>query len=39
LETVAAAGVAAGFGPPEVIEMPANNLSLVFRRHPAAADG
>jgi SAM-dependent methyltransferase len=39
LETVAAAGVAAGFGPPEVIEMPANNLSVVFRRHPAAADG
>ena len=39
LETVAAAGVAAGLGPPEGIEMPANNLSVVFRRHPAAADG
>jgi hypothetical protein len=21
-----------GFGPPEIVEMPANNLSLVFRR-------
>ena len=34
LEAVAAA--AEGFGPPEVIEMPANNLSVVFRRKPGS---
>ncbi|MCK8785535.1 class I SAM-dependent methyltransferase [Roseomonas sp. NAR14] len=32
LEDVAAAAAAAGFMVPEVIAMPANNLSLVFRR-------
>ncbi len=32
LEDVAAAALAAGFGAPEVTEMPANNLSVVFRR-------
>jgi SAM-dependent methyltransferase len=32
LETVAAAAAAAGFGPPAIIPMPANNLSVVFRR-------
>jgi SAM-dependent methyltransferase len=32
LTAVAALGAAAGFGPPEVTEMPANNLSLVFRK-------
>jgi hypothetical protein len=37
LEAVAAAAAAAeGFGPPEVIEMPANNLSVVFRRKPGS---
>ena len=29
---VAALATAAGFGAPEIVEMPANNLSLVFRR-------
>jgi SAM-dependent methyltransferase len=32
LEDVGAEAVAAGFGPPEVVEMPANNLTVVFRR-------
>ncbi len=32
LEAVAELAAAAGFGPAEAIEMPANNLSLVFRR-------
>lgn len=32
LEDVAALAAEAGFGEPEVIEMPANNLSVVFRR-------
>jgi SAM-dependent methyltransferase len=32
LEAVAAAAQAAGFAAPEVTQMPANNLSLVFRR-------
>jgi hypothetical protein len=32
LEAVAALAAAAGFGPPAVTEMPANNLSVVFRR-------
>ena len=33
LGEVQALAVAAGFGAPEVISMPANNLSLVFRRN------
>ena len=32
LEAVAELAAAAGFGPAEAIEMPANNLSVVFRR-------
>jgi SAM-dependent methyltransferase len=32
LETVATEAAAAGFGAPEVVEMPANNLMLIFRR-------
>jgi len=32
LEDVAALAREAGFGPPEIVEMPANNLSVVFRR-------
>ncbi|MDO9710224.1 DUF938 domain-containing protein [Paracraurococcus lichenis] len=32
LEVVAAAAADAGFGPPEVVEMPANNLTVIFRR-------
>ncbi|HEV7261112.1 MAG TPA: DUF938 domain-containing protein [Bosea sp. (in: a-proteobacteria)] len=32
LEDVAALAAAAGFGAPEVIEMAANNLSVIFRR-------
>ncbi|TDH61519.1 DUF938 domain-containing protein [Dankookia rubra] len=32
LETVAAEAAAAGFGPPEIVEMPANNLMPIFRR-------
>ncbi|WP_439599415.1 DUF938 domain-containing protein [Falsiroseomonas sp.] len=32
LEEVAAAAAAAGFGPPAVTEMPANNLLVAFRR-------
>lgn len=32
LEDVAEAAAAEGFGPPEVVEMPANNLTVVFRR-------
>jgi len=32
LEDIAALTAAAGFGPPEIVTMPANNLSVVFRR-------
>lgn len=32
LEDVAVLAESAGFGPPGVVEMPANNLSVVFRR-------
>jgi SAM-dependent methyltransferase len=32
LEAVAALAADSGFGPPEVVEMPANNLSVLFRR-------
>ena len=32
LEAVAAVAQASGFAAPEIVEMPANNLSLVFRR-------
>lgn len=32
LDAVAALAAAAGFGPPEVTTMPANNLSVVFRK-------
>ena len=32
LEDVAALGAAAGLGAPEIVPMPANNLSVVFRR-------
>ncbi|MFZ5778787.1 MAG: DUF938 domain-containing protein [Pseudomonadota bacterium] len=32
LEAVSALAAQHGFGPPEVVEMPANNLSVVFRR-------
>jgi len=35
MEEVIALGAAAGFIAPEVIDMPANNFSLVFRRAPA----
>ncbi|CAM5221439.1 SAM-dependent methyltransferase OS=Bosea thiooxidans OX=53254 GN=ARD30_12450 PE=4 SV=1 [Bosea thiooxidans] len=31
LEAVVALAAANGFGPPEVVEMPANNLSVIFR--------
>jgi hypothetical protein len=36
LEAVTEAAAAAGFAPESVIEMPANNLSVVFRRTPPA---
>ena len=39
LEAVAAVAAEAGFGPPEVITMPANNLVVVFRRREAGATG
>jgi len=32
LEAVESLAAAEGFGPPEIIDMPANNLSLVFKR-------
>ncbi len=32
VDAVAALAQAAGFGPPDIVEMPANNLSLVFRK-------
>ncbi len=32
LEDVAAEAAASGFGTPDIVDMPANNLSLVFRR-------
>ena len=32
LETVADLAAAHGFGPPHIVEMPANNLSVIFRR-------
>lgn len=35
LETVAGCAAKAGFGEPQVIEMPANNLSVIFRRTPS----
>jgi hypothetical protein len=35
LEAVTALGAASGFGEPAIIEMPANNLSLAFRRNSA----
>jgi SAM-dependent methyltransferase len=40
LDDVTALALAAGFGAPEVVPMPANNLSIVFRRspNPAPAD-
>jgi SAM-dependent methyltransferase len=31
LEAVAALAASRGFGPPEIVEMPANNLSLLFK--------
>ena len=34
LETVAETAAAHGFGPPHIIAMPADNLTLVFRRMP-----
>jgi hypothetical protein len=34
LETVADVAKACGFGPPMVLEMPANNLSVIFRQEP-----
>ncbi len=34
LETVACVAKACGFGPPTVLEMPMNNLSVIFRREP-----
>jgi len=32
LEAVVSLAAAKGFGPPEIIDMPANNLSLIFKR-------
>ena len=32
LDAIAALGAANGFGAPEIVEMPANNLSLIFRK-------
>ena len=32
LDAVAALGAANGFGAPEIVEMPANNLSVIFRK-------
>jgi len=32
LEDVAACAAKNGFGPPQIVEMPANNLSVIFRR-------
>lgn len=39
LEAVAALAAANGFGPPGVTEMPANNLTVVFRRQVLAPGG
>ncbi|NMJ41338.1 DUF938 domain-containing protein [Roseomonas sp. JC162] len=39
LEAVAALAAANGFGPPGVAEMPANNLTVVFRRQVLAPGG
>jgi len=36
LERVADLADAAGFGAPEIVEMPANNLVVIFRRRPVA---
>jgi len=38
LDDVEAAATSAGFHPPEVVAMPANNLSLVFRRRPGPGE-
>jgi hypothetical protein len=38
LEAVADYGTGKGFEGPEIIEMPANNLSLVFRRSAKTVD-
>ncbi len=38
LEDVTALAEAAGFALDEVVEMPANNLTVVFRRSPRAGD-
>ena len=35
LETVAACAAQAGFSAPQIFEMPANNLSVIFRRMPS----
>jgi hypothetical protein len=32
LEAVIELAEGNGFGPPEIVEMPANNLSVIFRR-------
>jgi SAM-dependent methyltransferase len=39
LEAVAALAAAEGFGPPEAVEMPANNLTVIFRRLDGPAPG
>jgi hypothetical protein len=37
LDEVAEVARGKGFGDPQVVEMPANNLSVIFRRNPEAA--
>jgi hypothetical protein len=32
MEAVSEVAASAGFAPPEIVEMPANNFSLIFRR-------
>ena len=39
LEAVAALAAGQGFGPPEAVEMPANNLTVIFRRLDGPAPG
>ena len=39
LEAVAALAAGRGFGPPEAVEMPANNLTVIFRRLDGPAPG